>query len=74
MDNMVKKIISAIIGVIVILNISACFVNEHIDKNEIREIGEQFNELFLRKNADELLDCFCPDIKENRKEETLEEM
>ena len=34
---MVKKIIGIIISLIMIVNISACFVNEHIDKNVCSE-------------------------------------
>ena len=74
MDNMVKRIICILVGLIVMFNLSACFVNEHIDKNEIREIGEHFNEMFVQKNVDELYNCFCSDIQENRKEETIEEI
>ena len=73
MNNM-AKVIGAFIGLIMILNISACFVNEHIDKNEIREISNNFMELFVQENTDELFNCFCSDIRENRKEETIEEI
>ena len=55
-------------------NLSACFVNEHIDKGEIKELSDNFIELFVQKNAEELFNCFCYDIRENRKDETIEEM
>ena len=71
---MVKKIIGIIISLIMIVNISACFVNEHIDKGEIKELSDNFIELFVQKNAEELFNCFCYDIRENRKDETIEEM
>ena len=69
-----KKILSVLVGMIITLNLSACFFIEHIDKNEIRELSDNYIELFVQKNAYELFNCFCSDIQENRKEDTTREM
>jgi len=71
---MVKRIICILVGLIVMFNLSACFVNEHIDRGEIKEISDNFIELFIQKDTNELFNCYCSDIRENRKEETDEEM
>ena len=52
MDNMVKRIICILAGLIIMFNLSACFVNEHIDRGKIKEISDNFIELFVQKNAE----------------------
>lgn len=73
MDNLVKKI-SVIIVLLFAFSLTACTGNQQVDKKEIGNTVEQMMGYIIDENKTELFGFFSTDIRENRKEETLNEM
>jgi hypothetical protein len=73
MDNLVKKS-STIIMLIFMLFLSSCTSNQQVERKEIINTVEQLMESIVDEDAESVFDFFASDIRNNRKELTIEEI
>lgn len=73
MDNMVKKICVAII-IIMLFSSTSCIGESFEMQEEIKDTAGKVMEYIANEDADSLFNMFSPYIKENRKDETMNEI
>lgn len=73
MDSLIK-IMGSFFALSLIMILSSCIVNEHVDEGDIKENAIQMMECIVNENSEELFDFYNNDMKENDQNNSLKEI
>lgn len=72
MDSLVK-IMGSFLALSLIMILSSCIVNEHVDEGNIKENAVRMMECIVNKDSEKLFDFYNKDMKDNYKDSSLDE-
>lgn len=73
MDSLVK-IMGSFFALSLIMILSSCIVNEHVDEGDIKENAVRMMECIVNKDSEKLFDFYNKDMKENYQDSSLDEI
>ena len=73
MDSLVK-IMGSFFALSLIMILSSCIVNEHVDEGNIKENAVRMMECIVNKDSEELFDFYNKDMKDNYQDSSLDEI
>lgn len=73
MDSLVK-IMGSFLALSLIMILSSCIVNEHVDEGDIKENAVRMMECIVNKDSEKLFDFYNKDMKENYQDSSLDEI
>lgn len=73
MDSLVK-IMGSFLALSLIMILSSCIVNEHVDEGNIKENAVQMMECIVNKDSEKLFDFYNKDMKDNYQDSSLDEI
>ena len=73
MDSLVK-IMGSFFALSLIMILSSCIVNEHVDEGNIKENAVRMMECIVNKDSEKLFDFYSKDMKENYQDSSLDEI
>ena len=73
MDSLVK-IMGSFLALSLIMILSSCIVNEHVDEGNIKENAVRMMECIVNKDSEKLFDFYNKDMKDNYKDSSLDEI
>lgn len=73
MDSLVK-IMGSFFALSLIMILSSCTVNEHVDERDIKENAVQMMECIVNEDSEKLFDFYNNDMKDNYQDNSLREI
>ena len=73
MDSLVK-IMGSFLALSLIMILSSCIVNEHVDEGDIKENAVRMMECIVNKDSEKLFDFYNKDMKDNYQDSSLDEI
>ena len=70
MDSLVK-IMGSFLALSLIMILSSCIVNEHVDEGNIKENAVRMMECIVNKDSEKLFDFYNKDMKDNYQDSFL---